>query len=213
MAIDNKKGLTPLEDFRDLRSKSSLRGAHTAVKKRGLLESLLKPITRNALTGLTLVEILISIMVLGVAIAPLLGVFTSGTKQSGVSQKITTAYNLGQDLMEEIIAKQFDEDPLNPIRPRDLGPDSREHRYSISNPYDDVDDYDGYSESPPQEEDGTDMTDYTGFTRSVIVEYVTPTNFDVVSTNTSTQFKRIKITVSWDSGNQSVTLTAIKGNY
>ncbi|MFH1238665.1 MAG: prepilin-type N-terminal cleavage/methylation domain-containing protein [bacterium] len=162
--------------------------------------------------GLTLVEILIAIVILAVALVPLIGVFTSGVKQSGVSQKMTIAYNLGQDLMEEIRSKQFDENILNPTVPNQLGPERREYRYSTTNPYDDVDDYNGYSESPPTEEDGTVMTIYQGFSRSVVVEYVNINDFNVVSTSI-TKYKRIKVTVSWDQGSQSVNLVTVKGNY
>jgi hypothetical protein len=121
---------------------------------------------------------------------------------------------LAQDLMEEIMPKLFDENPSNPDSPAGLGPETGETRPGTppNGNYDDVDDFRNYTESPPKEVDGTNMTEYTGFTRTVAVDYVQEANFDAVSTSI-TRFKRIRVTVTWESGSQSVELEGIKGNY
>jgi MSHA pilin protein MshD len=164
--------------------------------------------------GFTLAEILVAVVVITVALVPLITVIGQGVKRSKDPQRITVANMLAQDLMEEIICKKFDEDPTNPDTTANLRPDSGETR--SGNPttrnFDDVDDYNGYTETPPKEVDGTSMTEYTGFTRSVVVAYVSETNLDLVSTPI-TRFKRITVTVSWEGGAQSTVLRAIKGNY
>lgn len=164
--------------------------------------------------GFTLAEVLVAVFVIVIALVPLITVLGQGVKRGKDPQKITMANMLAQDLLEEILAKKFDENPANPDTPGRLGPDTGESR--SGNPpnrcFDDVDDYDNYTDSPPREVDGTVMTDYTGYTRTVIVDYVNETNFDQVSV-VITRFKRIRMTVTWEAGNQRVELEAIKGNY
>ena len=166
--------------------------------------------------GFTLAEVLVAVVVIVIALVPLIMVIGQGAKRGKDPQKIAVANLLAQDLMEEIICKSFDEDPTNPTSSANLGPERNESRSGAptTRNYDDVDDYDGYTETPPKEVDGTVMTDYTGYTRSVVVEYVSETNLDTVST-AITRYKRITVTVSWTSGGtaQSTVLRAIKGNY
>lgn len=164
--------------------------------------------------GFSLAEILVAVVVITVALVPLITILGQGVKRGKDPQRITVANMLAQDLMEEIMCKKFDEDPTNPDTTANLRPDTGETRSGTppNRNYDDVDDYDAYTESPPKEVDGTTMTEYTGFTRSVVVDYVSETNLDQVSTPI-TRFKRITVTVSWESGAQSTVLRAIKGNY
>ncbi|MDD5131082.1 MAG: prepilin-type N-terminal cleavage/methylation domain-containing protein [bacterium] len=168
----------------------------------------------NSSSGFTLAEILVAVVVITVALVPLITVMGQGVKRSKDPQRITVANMLAQDLMEEIMCKKFDEDPTNPDTTARLGPDSLESRSGnpTSRNYDDVDDYDGFNETPPKEVDNTTMTEYTGFRRRVIVDYVSETNLDTIST-AITRFKRVSVTVSWENDTQSVVLRAIKGNY
>ncbi|MDD5491814.1 MAG: prepilin-type N-terminal cleavage/methylation domain-containing protein [bacterium] len=182
------------------------------------MRSFTKKTTKSSLidfcSGFTLAEVLVAVVVITVALVPLISVLGQGVKRAKDPQRITVANMLAQDLMEEILCKKFDEDPTNPDTTARLGPDSFETRSGTptSRNYDDVDDYDGYNETPPREVDNTTMTEYTGYRRSVVVEYVSETNLDLVST-AITRFKRITVTVSWENGAQSTVLRAIKGNY
>lgn len=164
--------------------------------------------------GFTLAEILVAVVVIMVALVPLITVLGQGVKRGKDPQRITVANMLAQDLMEEIMCKQFDENPSNPDSPAGLGPETGETRSGLppTRNYDDIDDYRNYTESPPKEVDGTNMAEYTGYTRTVVVDYVQEANFDAVSTSI-TRFKRIRVTVTWESGSQSVELEGIKGNY
>jgi len=163
--------------------------------------------------GFTLVEILISVVILAMAIVPFIGVFTSGIKGGGVAQKIVIGNNLVQDLMEEIRSKKFDEDPGSPTSPGQLGPEQQESRDNTPpNNFDDVDDYNGYSDSPPEEVDGTVMAEYSEYSRSAIVEYVTEDDFNIIASEI-TDFKRITVTLTWDGGEQSIIFVTVVGNY
>ncbi|MBI5555869.1 MAG: prepilin-type N-terminal cleavage/methylation domain-containing protein [Elusimicrobia bacterium] len=165
-------------------------------------------------TGFSLAEILVAVVVIAIALVPLIVVLGQGVKRGKDPQKITVATMLAQDLMEEIMPKLFDENPSNPDSPAGLGPETGETRSGTppNGNYDDVDDFRNYTESPPKEVAGTNMTEYTGFARTVAVDYIQEANFDAVSTSI-TRFKRIRVTVTWESGSQSVELEGIKGNY
>ncbi|OYW18935.1 MAG: hypothetical protein B7Z55_09750 [Planctomycetales bacterium 12-60-4] len=60
--------------------------------------------------------------------------------------------------------------------------------------YDDVDDYHGWSRSPPQSRNGTPMSDLTGWQRSVAVEFVNPSNPGSVAL-LDQGIKRVTVTV------------------
>lgn len=79
--------------------------------------------------------------------------------------------------------------------------------------YDDVDDFDGLSNSPPERIDGTALSDYGGFTRSVTVDNVTAAVPDPVTPEAdgSTEFKRIRVTVTWTgAGAGEITLSTLR---
>ena len=76
--------------------------------------------------------------------------------------------------------------------------------------FDDVDDYDGWSASPPQAKDGTVLKDYDGWTRKVEVVYATPSD-PGISPVTDLGLKRISVTVTDLPGQESV-LAALRSN-
>ena len=61
--------------------------------------------------------------------------------------------------------------------------------------FDDVDDYHGLSESPPKKRDGTSLTAYSGWTRSVNVGWVTGADLNLSSAS-DTSIKRITVTIT-----------------
>ena len=80
--------------------------------------------------------------------------------------------------------------------------------------FDDVDDYAGWSASPPQTKDGTDLTGCEGWTRQVAVHYVRPAPPDVTAAG-DLGLKRIRVTVTDDEGKktQLVSLRSANGAF
>lgn len=108
---------------------------------------------------------------------------------------------LAQQLMSEIVQSSY-ADPVSGSTT--FGPESGEKRSS----YNDVDDYNGWSESPPANRAGAVIPGFTGWTRSVQVSYVDPTTpTTVVSTDKG--MKRIVVSVKSPSGKVQ-TLTALR---
>ena len=137
--------------------------------------------------------------------------FTVGLEGVAVNQVRTQAANLAQDLMDEILGKDFDEDMSDdnqPMGPSDLGRDDPEPT-SNRTTWDDVDDYLYLSteNSPPKNAQGAD-TAYAGFTRGASVWYVDADNPDSES-SVSTFLKKISIWVSHPEISDAV-LTGLK---
>jgi len=76
--------------------------------------------------------------------------------------------------------------------------------------YDDVDDFNGWSESPPQDRDGTVMSGLSGWQRSVVVDWVVAADPTQVSLS-ETGAKRVTVTVK-HKGITIATRVAIRTN-
>jgi len=150
--------------------------------------------TRRNERGLTLIELVVVIAVMLVAIPPLTSLYTEVASASVDETYQSAAVSLADSLMEEIVSKAF-EDP-------DLSEGTFATEEGSRAAYDDIDDFDGLSNSPPQGIDGSDLDDYGGITRSVLVDNVTTTTPDPVTAETdgSTPLKRIKVKVVWTGG-------------
>jgi MSHA pilin protein MshD len=141
--------------------------------------------------GATLIEAVLAVIALGIAIPPLVGLFREVAARGADDTYQQVAIAHAESLMEEIVSKSF-EDP-------GLASGSFGTEESPRSAYDDVDDYDGLSESPPQRLDGTLLAEYGGFTRSATVVNVTTADPDPLApaADGSTDLKRIRVKVSW----------------
>jgi len=114
---------------------------------------------------------------------------------------------LAEQLMTEILSKTY-------VEPGQfgeglLGPNPGELSATNRIPFDDVDDYAGWSASPPEMEDGTPIPDRTGWGRDVQVDFVNLFNHNTVVT-LSQGLKRIIVSVTHN-GAEVASLTAAKG--
>ena len=109
-------------------------------------------VNRQLNSGFSLVEVLIAIMLVGLAIASLVAANSSFTKANSAGTELSTA----EFLLEQI---------------REL---------TVMTGYDDLDDFDGASFSPPISADGNDLDDLAAFSQQVTVENVNAANFEQV---------------------------------
>lgn len=164
-------------------------------------------LTRRA--GLTLIEVTIAMAVLAVLLVPLCSMFLSSYEGSDYIGQFDQAFNLAQDLMEEITSQAF-EDP-------DAGAGSFGTEEAARLDFDDVDDYDNYGpHNPPLDSAGSALVDYSAFTRRVTVVNVTdlsvlnmPRGTLTPQADGSTEFKLITVTVQWNDGQQSQILEKV----
>jgi type II secretory pathway pseudopilin PulG len=159
--------------------------------------------------GLTLIEAVAVIVVLGLAIPVLLRLFAEVSYKSARSESVSVATFYAEQLMEEIKSKRFDESSFYPWS-TSLGPDTstkgldgtnNETTANKSN-WDDIDDFNGYSDTPTG-----------GYSRSVTVIYLNPAitsggTWQALGSGTS-EYKRVAVTVSRGTLTGNVTLTTM----
>jgi len=116
----------------------------------------------------------------------------SAATRARVTKRVVGPY-LADGLMAEILAQSY-QDPTSPV----FGPEVSGGESAVSRAtWDDVDDYNGWVESPPQDKDGTVIAGMTGWERSVAVVWVNPADLTQVSA-TESGVKRITVTVRYN---------------
>ena len=146
-----------------------------------------RPHLARAFTLIEAVGSVLIVAVMFVAVMSTVGAARmSQYKMSGRSRGTA----LAQDLMAEIIQQPY-EDPED--GPGAISMDSGESGGSRAD-FDDVDDYDGWSASPPEQRDGTVMPDLPGWSRQVAVAWIN-TSDTTTGVGAETGAKRITVTV------------------
>jgi MSHA pilin protein MshD len=157
--------------------------------------------------GATLVELVITIVIISIAIAGVVGAFSVITGRSADPLNQTRAVELAQLYMDEILTKKYGESTPQGGVPRkpgtcSLGPDGSETRATFN----DVDDYNGLSEAP-KTQTNTALAGYQGFRVNVLVACA---GADLGLVNA--EAKRIDLTIGAP-GNQSFTFSAYRVNF
>lgn len=124
--------------------------------------------TRRQQGGVTLVELVITIIIISVAVAGVMTAFSYSVGRSADPLWQTKAMRLAQLYLDEILTKPYDEDtPAGGLPPYSgacrVGSDG-ESRAA----FDDVDDYDGVDDQPPVLLSGT-VDDYSNYRVQVSV--------------------------------------------
>jgi prepilin-type N-terminal cleavage/methylation domain-containing protein len=140
--------------------------------------------------GFSLVEAVVSLVVVSVMLVAALAATGAARATQLRGDHRQRGAMLGQSLMIEIQSLPY----KDPNEVSLLGIELSEVLGSRSS-FDDVDDFNGYSESPIEERDGTPVDGFSGWSRAVAVAYVSGSDFDTVSL-TDQGFKRITVTVS-----------------
>lgn len=172
--------------------------------------------------GFTLLELVIGIVVLAISFSIITSFIVPQSEQSANQIHQIRAAELGQSLMNEILAKAFDEQSdlaggavrcgetgLNACTiSSSFGPDGAETRAS----FDDVDDYHNLNESGDNIQgisgDNSLAGLYSGYRVQVAVAYDDTFN----GSNTGSLVKRIDITVTTPSG-ENVQFATYKANF
>jgi len=120
-------------------------------------------------SGITLLEGLLASVVLAAAATTVIWPFVAAKQNERIAARQTLACCLAQELLEEILAKPFED----PDGASDPGPDAGEGSRAA---FDNIDDYDGYTEGPGQIVcfDGEGMSEpaAAGLSRSAAATYV-----------------------------------------
>ena len=120
-----------------------------------------------AANGFTLAEILVAVVIIGIAIAALVGANGAFTQVNGAAVNLSTA----EFLIEEI---------------REL---------TTMSAYDDLYDFDNANFCPPVDVSGAALTDFGSFTQQVTVENVNPASLETPVADHTSPFVRITVVI------------------
>lgn len=145
--------------------------------------------------GITLAETIVSTLLIGFVLVSTLSIIGPMVRSNTVHANKLVAANLANELSEEIATKLFIDNAPDSIDV--LGLDADDSSFFRTN-YDDIDDYNKWSSSPPKHSLGGTYATMTGWTREVSVAHadINDPKSDSIS---YTGLKRVTVTVSKDS--------------
>lgn len=137
----------------------------------------------------SLIEAVLAIAILGVMTAAAMSTVAASRRAEQYSADRAQARALAEGLMSEVLSLRYREGTTI----LSLGLDLLELSNNRTS-FDDIDDYDGYVDSPPKDRTGAAIAGLSAWSRSVKVDFVTPANLASTSL-TETGMKRVVITV------------------
>jgi len=152
--------------------------------------------------GVTLIDLIVTIIILAIAVPPMVGVFITSTRNSTFGVNMARANHLASNLLEEIRSKRWDEN--TGAASATLGPEGE-----TRSTYDDVDDFHGLNETPPKDSLGVAMSGTTGFRQQVSVCYVASTDLNTCLGSGTSNYKQITVTVTDVQGRVTPMVTVI----
>lgn len=175
--------------------------------------------------GLSLIELLVFIVVVGIAVTGVLSVFSLNARTSADPMVQKQALAIADSLLEEVLAQPYtycDPDDANvetaqnasvgPLgcatTPEVMGPELGETRYSNLTPYDNVNDYNGFAmNSGIVDPSGNAVPDLNGYKASVQVQ-------SAGAFNGIPAGETLLVTVTVNGpGNQNVSLSGYRTRY
>lgn len=161
--------------------------------------------------GVTLVELIITIVIIGIAMSALVSALTTGISRSAQPMLEGKALELSQAYLDEIQAMRFDDQ--SPIGGGSVlaasSPCTISNESQARTVFDDVDDYHGVNDSPPVLiESSIDMSAYANYQVTISVACA-GTELGLSANDLA---KRINVTVVLPSG-ESRDVAIYKGNF
>ena len=138
--------------------------------------------------GFTLIEVLISILLVGLAIVSLVSANGAFTQANGAGAELSTA----EFLIEQIRELSTVLEVIDPITgTATFGPETSE---TLAN-YNDLDDFHGEVFSPPISADRISLTDLGAYSQQITVENVNASDFEQVVGNHLSFFVRVTVKI------------------
>lgn len=140
-------------------------------------------------------------VIVSLAVVSLMTVLILAIKANYSSEAALVAGELAQELLEEVRLRKWDEGradarpgypAYSKTAPGDLGPDAGETALSKTT-FNDVDDFQGWSESPPQDPVGRALSGFSRYKRTVTVQYV---DSSLAASGSATDYKLVTVCAS-----------------
>jgi len=156
--------------------------------------------------GFTMIEAVMSIIIVGIMYVAALQTVAS----SRITEAITADNRRGHELAQQLLAEITPLPYWDPVNLAGLGPNTTEQATGNRSLFNDVDDYNNWSASPPKRKDGSTIAGFDEWTRTVKVVWVEAANPSTVRSS-ETNFKRITVTVK-RRDKVVATMIALRGN-
>ena len=144
-------------------------------------------INRQLNSGFSLIEVLIAIILIGVAIASLVTANIAFTKANSAGTELSTAEFLVEQIRElTTLLPVIDPNTETSM----FGPEE-----ATLAEYDDLDDFDDAAFSPPISADRETLNDFAAFSQQITVENVSAANFEQVVDDHNSSFVRVTVKV------------------
>lgn len=138
--------------------------------------------------GFTLAEVLFAVILIGIAVAALVGSNQALTYSNGAGVELSTA----EFLIEQVRELTALLDVIDPQGGLTHGPEEG----SLVN-YDDIDDFDNASFFPPIDSQREQITVLSAYTQTIVVENVSPSNFNNVVADNLSSFVRVTVEIQY----------------
>lgn len=136
---------------------------------------------------MTLVEVMVAIVLIGIAVSAMVGANGYVTQVNRTGCDLSVAETLLEHIKEEM--------ETLPV----ADPDSVTVQFGAEEAnwtgYDDLDDFDGVSFCPPIDARGNVLNQWPAFTQQIVVENVTPDDLTVPVADLGSSFYRVTVTV------------------
>jgi Tfp pilus assembly protein PilV len=150
--------------------------------------------------GYILLETAVTYVIVSFTIVSLASVVTLSLEANTASEASLICGQLAHELLQEIQLRKWDQNWASSQKPAypalspsaTLGVDSGENA-SNKTTFNDIDDFNGWTESPPQDPMGNTLSQFVGFSRSVTVQYVTSS---LAVSASPTNYKEVTVCVS-----------------
>ncbi len=139
--------------------------------------------------GFSLIEVLVAIILVGLAVMCLVASNSSFTRANAAGTELSTAEFLSEQIRELTMLLPV-VDPETGIST--FGPEADEAGLAD---YDDLDDLDGAVFSPPINAERLVLNEFVGYSQQVTVENVSAANFEQVFTDHGSYFVRVTVKV------------------
>nr|WP_227508309.1 type II secretion system protein [Marinobacter sp. P4B1] len=163
--------------------------------------------------GATLVELVMTIVIIGVAIAGVVGAFSLITGRSADPLNQTRAVALAQLYMDEILARNYDESSKvggGKVSSSQVDCEPAETSSQPRADYEDVNDYHAITNAIPEDGEGNPLPGYGNFRISITVACAGNDISEMPLANADA--KRIDITIT-DPSNATYQFSAYRGNF